>query len=149
MQTVARSPGPLAARGEELIVLYDGECGFCRVMLALLLSWDRGHRLDPAPIQSPRGELLLVDVAREDRLESWHLIDGRGVRRSAGAGVPVVLGALPGGKPLARLAARSPRATARAYAWVADHRTRLGRLLNARTRAWAVRVIAERGRADS
>jgi hypothetical protein len=75
----------MAARGDELIVLYDGECGFCAVMLALLLSWDRARRLDPAAIQSPRGEGLLADVAREDRLESWHVFDARGVRRSASA----------------------------------------------------------------
>jgi predicted DCC family thiol-disulfide oxidoreductase YuxK len=146
---MALSLGPVAARGEELVVLYDGECGFCGVMLALLLSWDRAHRLDAAAIQSPRGAELLADVAQEERLESWHVIDARGVRRSAGAGIPVVLDALPGGKPLARLAARSPRATASAYAWVANHRTLLSRLLNARTRAWAVRVIAGRGGAGA
>ncbi len=142
---MAFSLAPVPASRGGLIVLYDGTCGFCRVMLALLLRCDRMRRLDPAAIQSPRGEQLLADVAREERLESWHVIDARGVRRSAGAGIPVVLAALPGGAPLAQLAARSPRATTRAYVWVAEHRSGLGRLLHPRTRAWAVRVIAERG----
>lgn len=93
---MAFSLAPVPASRGGLIVLYDGTCGFCRVMLALLLRCDRMRRLDPAAIQSPRGEQLLADVAREERLESWHVIDARGVRRSAGAGIPVVLAALPG-----------------------------------------------------
>ncbi len=143
---MTRPAHPAPSRDDQLVVLYDGGCGFCRVVLAVLLRWDRAHRLDPVPIQSPRGGALLAEVACEDRLESWHAIDAHGVRHSAGAGVPVVFGALAGGRPIARLASRSPWATASAYDWVASRRMSLGRLLNARTRAWAVRVIAERGR---
>jgi predicted DCC family thiol-disulfide oxidoreductase YuxK len=38
-----------------LIVLYDDDCGFCEVMLAVLLAWDRATRVRPVPIQSTRG----------------------------------------------------------------------------------------------
>ena len=129
-----------------LIVLYDGECGFCAVMLAVLLRWDRAHRLDAAPIQSTMGERLLGEMPPGDRLTSWHVIDGAGAVRSGGSGVPVVLAALPGGAGLAWVASRVPGMTSRAYEWVADHRGALGRLLPARSRAWAARVIAEHGR---
>jgi predicted DCC family thiol-disulfide oxidoreductase YuxK len=129
-----------------LIVLYDGDCGFCKVTLAMLLTWDRAKRMVPVPIQSTRGERLLRDMARQDRLKSWHLIDGAGVVRSGGAGVPVIFAALPWGALIARVASRFPRTTSRAYEWVAAHRVLLGRLLTARPRAWAARVIGERGR---
>jgi predicted DCC family thiol-disulfide oxidoreductase YuxK len=136
-------------REGSLIVLYDGECGFCKVMLAVLLSWEKAHRLDPVPIQSARGEELLTGMADQDRLQSWHLIDAEGTLYSGGAGIPVIFGALPFGSPLALLASRSPRATSRAYDWVAAHRVLLGRPLRARERAWAARVIAVRERAVS
>ena len=129
-----------------LIVLYDGECGFCKVMLAVLLSWDRAHRLDPTSIQSARGEELLAGMAEQDRLASWHLTGAEGTLYSGGAGIPVIFAALPFSSPLARLASRSPRATSHAYDWVAAHRVLLGRPLKARPRAWAARVIADRER---
>jgi predicted DCC family thiol-disulfide oxidoreductase YuxK len=126
------------------IVLYDGGCGFCGVMLALLLKWDRANRLRPVAIQSARGQELLAGLASHDRLKSWHLIDADGVLYSGGAGVPVIFDALPWGKPIARGASRFPTAAARAYDCVANRRVLLGRLFKARTRAWAARVLAER-----
>jgi predicted DCC family thiol-disulfide oxidoreductase YuxK len=132
-----------------LVVLYDGECGFCKVMLAVLLSWDKAKRLSPVPIQSARGEELLAGMAEQDRLASWHLIGADGTLYSGGAGIPVIFAALPFGETLARVASRSPRATSRIYDWVAAHRVLLGRPFSARPRAWASRVIAERERAVS
>jgi predicted DCC family thiol-disulfide oxidoreductase YuxK len=127
-----------------LIVLYDGDCGFCKVMLAILLRWDRAGRLTPVPIQSSGGEELLSGMTSSDRLASWHLIDGAGVVRSAGDGLPVVFAALPGGSAIARLASQFPGATSLLYERVAAHRASLARPLSARARAWASAVIAER-----
>jgi predicted DCC family thiol-disulfide oxidoreductase YuxK len=131
-----------------LIVLYDSDCGFCGVILAMLLTWDRANRLDPISIQSARGEELLIDLARQDRLESWHLIDAQGTLYSGGAGIPVIFDALPWGAPIARIASQFPRTTSRAYEWVAGHRVLLGRSLKAQPRAWAARVITERRRSN-
>jgi predicted DCC family thiol-disulfide oxidoreductase YuxK/ribosomal protein S18 acetylase RimI-like enzyme len=131
-----------------LNVLYDGECGFCKVVMGVLLSWDRAGRLRPAAIQSTCGERLLADIERERRLDSWHVIDAAGVLRSGGKGIPVLCEALPGGALFARLASRFPTATSRAYDWVAEHRALLGRAFGERPRAWAARAIAERERAD-
>jgi len=131
-------------RESALIVLYDSDCGFCKVMLAVLLSWDRGRRLTPLPIQSSSGEELLSGMSPSDRLASWHLIDGAGEVRSAGAGLPVIFAALPAGSAIARLASRFPSTTSLLYEWVAAHRGVLARPLSARARAWASGVIAER-----
>jgi predicted DCC family thiol-disulfide oxidoreductase YuxK len=133
-------------RDRFLIVLYDGACGFCEVVLAVLLRWDRQNQLDPVPIQSERGERLLADMPRQDRLASWHLIDRAGSVRSGGAAIPAVFASLPWGSPIAYVAGRFPRKTARAYEWVATHRALPGRLLTGRPRAWAARVVAERER---
>lgn len=127
-----------------LIVLYDRECGFCKVMLSLLLRWDRARRLTPLAIQSPGGGELLSGMPPSERLASWHLVDGAGVVRSAGAGLPFVFAALPGGSAMARVASQLPNTTSRLYEWVASHRALLARPLSARARAWASRVIAER-----
>lgn len=135
-------------RGGTLIVLYDAECGFCAVMLAALLTWDRAKRLDPVAIQSTRGEELLTGVERQARLESWHLVDRVGVVRSGGAAVTTVLAALPGGAPLAYAASQFPATTSRAYEWVACHRVLLGRVFKTRPRAWAARVVAEHAHSD-
>jgi predicted DCC family thiol-disulfide oxidoreductase YuxK len=129
-----------------LIVLYDGDCGFCSVVLAVLLTWDRAHHVDPVSIQSARGEELLVDVAPQDRLKSWHLIDAEGTLHSGGAAIHVVFDALPWGAPIVRVARRFPNATSWAYEWVASHRVLLGRPLQARSRAWAARVVADHER---
>lgn len=131
-------------RARALIVLYDRDCGFCKVMLAMLLKWDRARRLTPLAIQSSVGEGLLGSMSASERLASWHLIDTARVVHSAGDGVPELFAALPGGRPIAHLASRFPTITSHVYEWVAAHRTLLGRPLNPRARAWAGRVIADR-----
>jgi predicted DCC family thiol-disulfide oxidoreductase YuxK len=131
---------------DDLIVLYDGDCGFCSVMMAILLSWDRANRIGPVSIQSARGAELLSDLTGQDRLTSWHLIDASATRYSGGEAIPVVLDPLPGGALIARAAARFPSVTSRVYEWIADHRVLLGRGFKARPRAWAARVIADRER---
>jgi predicted DCC family thiol-disulfide oxidoreductase YuxK len=131
-----------------LIVLYDDDCGFCEVMLAVLLRWDRANRVRPVSILSSRGDELLIDMERDDRLKSWHLLDSGGILYSAGAGIPVIFAALPGGALIANVVSRFPTTTSRTYDWVGSHRVLLGRGLGARPRTCAARVIAERERSD-
>ena len=105
-------------------ILYDADCGFCKWSLDKLLAWDRARRLRPVAIQSDEGARLLADVPEERRLDSWHLVDGRGVRFSAGAAAAPLARLLPGGRPLAVLFSAFPRTTERAYRYVAEHRDR-------------------------
>ena len=110
-------------------VLYDEDCGFCKWSLDKILRWDRARRLRPVPIQSDEGARLLAGVPRELWLESWHLSDSSGEVRSGGAAAAPLAALLPGGRPLAFLFRTFPRATDRAYGWVAGNRDRLARLL--------------------
>jgi predicted DCC family thiol-disulfide oxidoreductase YuxK len=114
-------------------ILYDPDCGFCRVCVALVLSWDRDDRLRPVP---------------GDELDSWQLVLPDGTVRSAGAAFSPLLGLLPGGGGLARLADRFPDAAERGYRFVADRRSALGRPLPGSLMRWTDRVISESERSD-
>jgi predicted DCC family thiol-disulfide oxidoreductase YuxK len=103
-------------------VLYDSDCGFCKWSLDKILAWDRDDRLRPVAIQSPEGQELLAGVPPEKRLDSWHLVEPGGRVSSAGDGAPPLARVLPGGRPLAFVFARFPRATDSAYRFVAGHR---------------------------
>ena len=127
------------------IVLYDAECRFCRWSLGWLLRWDRGRRLEPVALQeTDRAAALLVGMGESERMASWHLVCGDGSVASAGAAAPGLLRMLPGGGPLAALAARFPAAVERAYSWVARNRGMLGRRLGDGAIARADARISER-----
>lgn len=113
------------------VVLYDDDCGFCKWSLDKLLAWDRRGRLRAVAIQSDEGQGLLADLPAERRLDSMHLIDPQGELSSAGPALGPLARELPGGRPLGALLERFPRATARAYRWISDNRSRLGRLVGA------------------
>jgi predicted DCC family thiol-disulfide oxidoreductase YuxK len=125
-------------------ILYDADCGFCRVSAALVLAWDRRRRLRPVAIQEPEGQRLLGDVPAERRLDSWHLVDPAGKVRSAGGAFAPLFRLLPGGAPLAALAERFPRGAERSYFFVADRRSPIGQRIPAAVKRWADRAIASR-----
>jgi predicted DCC family thiol-disulfide oxidoreductase YuxK len=122
-------------------VLYDPDCGFCRVSLALLLRWDTRGRLRPVALRSDEADALLDGMPEADQMASWHLVEGGRVHSGGGA-FPAVFTRLPGGRPLARAGQRFPGASDRLYRWVADHRSLLGRPIPASARRWADGVIS-------
>jgi predicted DCC family thiol-disulfide oxidoreductase YuxK len=124
-------------------ILYDPDCGFCRVSLAAILRLDARHRLRPVPLGSDEADLLLRGLPDEERMASWHLVLPDGTVRSAGAAFPPLFELLPRGGRLARLSGRFPRASERTYRWVADHRSILGGPLPAGIKRWADAVISE------
>jgi predicted DCC family thiol-disulfide oxidoreductase YuxK len=123
-------------------LLYDEDCGFCRLSVALVLAWDRRRRLRPVAIQSEEGGRLLAPLPPTERLLSAHVVEPDGAIRSGGALAAPLLRRLPGGGPAAALAERSPRTAERVYRYVADHRSALGRFVPARAKTWADRRIA-------
>ena len=122
-------------------VLYDPDCGFCRVTLALLLRWDRYRRLRPVALGTEEAARLLDGMPEEKGMASWHLVEP-GAVHSAGAAFGPVFERLPGGRPFALASRRFPGVSDRLYRWVADHRTLLGRALPAATHRWADGVIS-------
>jgi predicted DCC family thiol-disulfide oxidoreductase YuxK len=130
----------------DAVLLYDGECGLCRWSAAKVLQWDRGRRLRPVALQDAEADRLLGHLTPEGRMDSWHLVTSDGTVVSAGAAAAPLLRLLPGGGPLATLAAAAPGPTERAYRLVADNRSPLGRLIGSGAARRARRVIAERSR---
>jgi len=125
-------------------VIYDGECGVCATLLALLLRADRDRRLRPLALGTATADRLLSDLPQAEREASWHLVDPSGHLESAGAAAPPLLRLLPGGGPPAALLARFPRQTERGYRAVADHRTAIGRWVPSSVKRRARRAVAAR-----
>jgi predicted DCC family thiol-disulfide oxidoreductase YuxK len=111
-----------------ITVLYDDDCGFCRWSADRIRRWARG-RAAIAPIQSDHGRELLRAVPPARRLDSMHVVTADGRVWPAGVGIPHVLRAFPGGRPLAALAEGFPRTTERLYRAVANRRDAIGRRL--------------------
>lgn len=129
-----------------VVVLYDGDCGFCKACMGLLLLWDTRHRLYPAEIQGTQGQSLLSSVPDAERLTSAHVVTGDGELISGAKGAPTLLRQLPGGGWLAWLSAATMPVVEAAYRVVTRSRSLLGRFV---PRGWAVRAdqrISERRR---
>ena len=134
---------------EPVDVLYDPDCGFCRVCVAVLLSWDRADRLRPVPLFGSEAAGLLDGMPEADQAASWHAVDGAGTVRSGGEAFGPVLDVLPRGQRLATLGRRFPGALDRGYRWVADHRTLMGRFVPDAARRWADDVLRVSGHEPS
>jgi predicted DCC family thiol-disulfide oxidoreductase YuxK len=125
-------------------LLYDSDCGFCRWSLGKVLAWDRRGAIRPVSLQSKEAEQLLAGMPEGTRFASWHLVDPGGELRSAGAGIAPLLRLLPGGRPLAAIAAGTPSAMERGYRWIAGHRSLWGKLVTDGAKRRADRRIAKR-----
>ena len=127
-----------------LVVLFDGECRWCRWSVARLVPLDTRHRLRLMAIQDPEAQRLLSSVPEEERLASAHAVtpDGR-VFSGGDAAAPIAaeLPALAWGAPLVRAL---PGPTRAGYRFVADRRSPLGRRLDDRALERADRLIATR-----
>jgi branched-chain amino acid transport system substrate-binding protein len=128
--------------GDRAALLYDHDCSFCKWCLEWILRWDRRGRLRPVAIQSDEGDRLLAGIDPAGRLDSWHLVRPDGDVVSGGAATAPLARMLPGGRPLGFLFATFPRATERAYRWVADHRGALARLLRLHALLLVALVVA-------
>lgn len=135
-----------AARRSRISILYDDDCGFCKVCVALLLHWDRSQHLYPVAIQDQSGQLLLASIPKTERLRFAHLVTARGAVLSGADAGPVLFRELPGGIPLARLLAGSKPLTRLAYGFLTKLRPLIGSMLPAAWCARAARLIAERRR---
>jgi predicted DCC family thiol-disulfide oxidoreductase YuxK len=134
----------VAARPPAVTVLYDRDCGLCRVCVALLLRWDRRARLRPVAIQSGEGERLLESVAPDARLATAHAVTADGRVHSGGDAAAPIAAVLPGGAPLARIARAMPGLVRAGYGLVAGNRSRLGPVIPRAARERATGVIARR-----
>ena len=89
---------------------------------------DEDDRLRAVAIQSEEGQRLLTEVPAERRLDTMHLVTPGGhVLSGADAAAPLSR-LLKGGHVPSRAMRRFPDQTASAYAFVARHRGKLGKV---------------------
>jgi predicted DCC family thiol-disulfide oxidoreductase YuxK len=68
------------------IVIYDGQCRFCRASVARLARWDRGRRLSFMSLHDPQVASRFPQLTYEQLMEEMYLIDRRGrIHRGAEA----------------------------------------------------------------
>jgi predicted DCC family thiol-disulfide oxidoreductase YuxK len=134
-------PGETSTTGH--VLLYDGDCGLCRTILAGILAIDRRHALRPLALQTPQAAAMLPELSEQERLASIHLVDPDGRVSSAGVALADLTALLPGGRAPAALLRAAPGATEWGYRQVADHRHRLGRLIPGAVRAHATRRVRQ------
>lgn len=126
------------------LVLYDGDCGFCKWLLAGLLRFDRAGRLRPIALQRPEAGVLLADLDPAERMASMHLVAPDGTRTSGGSALPILFRLLSGGRLPAAVLARFPRLTSAGYQWVATHRIGISRFVPPRWKKRAAGRVRER-----
>lgn len=126
------------------LVLYDGECGLCKWLLAGLLRLDGAERLRPVALQRREAETLLADLDPAERMASMHVVSPAGTRASGGDALPSLLRLLRGGRLPAAVLERFPRLSGTGYRWVATHRIGISRFVPRRAKRRAAERVRKR-----
>ncbi|MFQ5888604.1 MAG: thiol-disulfide oxidoreductase DCC family protein [Gemmatimonadota bacterium] len=116
-------------KGDPYLLIFDGDCGFCRAVVEKVHRWDRHGRVESFPLQDER-RLAETGVSREAAERAMYLVAPDGRRWDGADAAAWLLPLLPGGVPFGWLL-RFPlvRPIARAtYRWVADHRRFMSRI---------------------
>lgn len=88
---------------EHDIVLYDGQCRFCRSQIALLRRFDLGKSLRFTSLHEPSIVEDFPELARDDLLSQMYVIDTTGCARGGAEAVRYLARKLPPLWPLAVL----------------------------------------------
>src|SRR5438552_17927851 len=101
------------------VLLYDGDCRFCRFVARVLVRLDRNKRLAFVRLQDGEAPTLLPGLSDEERLSSIHLVENG--RRSSRGEAPA--------RPTRQLGLPAPKLLGRAYEPIARRRGGLGRIV--------------------
>jgi len=111
------------------VLLYDGECRFCRFAARCVVRLDRRHELALLSLQDNRAMPLLAALPASERLATWRLARPDGSVTGYGAGIPDLLGAIRLTRPAGRLLGQLPDSMLETlYRVIAGNRGILGRL---------------------
>ncbi len=111
------------------LLVYDGDCGFCRGSVVWVLERDRADRIDARPFQAS-GVLEAAGVSRREAERASWLVAPDGRRWGGADAAARVLRLLPGWRLAGRLLGAPPVIwVARpVYRWIARHRPFMARL---------------------
>ena len=108
-------------------LVYDGGCGVCTFAKRIVMALDWRGRIRPVALQDPESARLLATMGESAHWSSFHFV-ANGKTASGGDGVLEMLGALPIGGGIPRLAAETPAlrdASERLYDLIRTVRDRL------------------------
>jgi predicted DCC family thiol-disulfide oxidoreductase YuxK len=80
----ANLPDP-ADRPDADLIIFDGECRFCRAQVARLARWDRAGRLAFISLHDARVSQRFPDLTHEQLMQDMYLVDRHGVRHRGAA----------------------------------------------------------------
>jgi len=112
---------------EKSVVVYDGECGFCRTQVERIRDMDRNHEFECVPFQTPGLEERFPQLANVDFNTGMRLIMPDGRTHVGADAIQQIAVRLPVWRRLAWLyhVPILHGLSQWAYAWVARHRMRL------------------------
>jgi predicted DCC family thiol-disulfide oxidoreductase YuxK len=76
-------PAP-AERPQAEVVIYDGECRFCRAQVARLHRWDTHQRLSFISLHDPEVTRRWPDLDHDSLMKEMYVIDPQGRRYAGG-----------------------------------------------------------------
>ena len=82
-------------RPEADVVIFDGNCGFCREQVRRLDRWDSGHRLAYLSVHDPLTHERYPELTFEQLMDQMYVIDGRGRARGGADAVRYLTRRLP------------------------------------------------------
>lgn len=105
MTTTAVTPRPDKRRDEPLprpeehpgadVVIYDGQCRFCRGQVTRLACWDGGQRLTFLSLHDPLVSQRYPDLTHEQLMSQMYVVDRRGRRHGGAAALRYLTTRLP------------------------------------------------------
>jgi predicted DCC family thiol-disulfide oxidoreductase YuxK len=113
------------------VLLYNGDCRFCRASARVVAALDRRRSLAILPLDDPAAAALLASVPAERRGQSMSVVQPDGWVLSAGDALIELTRVLPGGQLLASAVWRNQglrRLFGRGYRLAADRRALLSGL---------------------
>lgn len=78
------------------MVLYNGNCPFCRATARWVAHLDRHDGIAFLPFQDADAARFMAAIPEPEREASWHLVNADGTWTSAGTATVQLLGLLPG-----------------------------------------------------
>lgn len=72
-------------RPDGVLVIFDGQCAFCRGQVERLARWDRRGELAFISLHDPRVAERFPDLTHEQLMQDMYLIDRRGQRHRGAA----------------------------------------------------------------
>lgn len=84
-------------------LVYDGACELCQRLCRAVQQADIRHRLHAVTFGDPLAAQLLAKLPPDQWRNTFHLVSPDGKVRSGDAAMPVIVGLLPLGAPLAWL----------------------------------------------